>query len=134
MADELSEWDIRAIISPFPDILIMSVSVIKFANSSGDRDFPKSDRATVTLTRHDNLKDPDADRVSFFLVQAHVDAPALVNPIAYLNPSMTFSPLQPLQDIHFSTYHLHAHEQDVISMIEKVGGKLVCIRSAMWLD
>ncbi|KAG1900240.1 uncharacterized protein F5891DRAFT_1188940 [Suillus fuscotomentosus] len=130
MADKLSEWDIQEVISPFPDILIMSVSVIKFAN----RDFLKLDRAIVALTCHNNLKDPDADQVSFFLAQAHIDAPALVNPIVYLNPSMTFSLLQPLQDIHFSIYHLHAHKQNVISMIEKVGGKLVCLRSTMWLD
>lgn len=56
---------------------------------------------------------------NYLLAQAHVDAPALASSIANLNPSTTFSPLQPLQDTDVAGYLRHAHEQNLISTIEE---------------
>lgn len=56
---------------------------------------------------------------SYLLAQAQVDASALTQQIATLNPTTTFSPLQPLHDTDVSGYLRHAHEQGVISTIEE---------------
>ncbi|KAJ2926873.1 hypothetical protein H1R20_g10202, partial [Candolleomyces eurysporus] len=61
----------------------------------------------------------DADRANYLLAQAHVDVSALSNSIAHLNPSTTFSPLQPLQDTDVAGYLRVAHEQNLISTIEE---------------
>jgi nuclear pore complex protein Nup93 len=59
-------------------------------------------------------------RVSnYLLAQARVDANALSTSIAHLNTNTTFSPLQPLQDTDVSGYLRHAHEQNLISLIEE---------------
>lgn len=56
---------------------------------------------------------------SYLLAQAQVDASALAQQIAVLNPATTFSPLQPLHDTDVSGYLRHAHEQGIISTIEE---------------
>lgn len=56
---------------------------------------------------------------NYLLAQAHVDAAALGNSIAHLNTTSTFSPLQPLQDTDITGYLRHAHEQNLISVIEE---------------
>lgn len=56
---------------------------------------------------------------NFLLAQANVDAPSLVNSIATLNTSSTFTPLRPLLDTDVSGYLRHAHEQTLISTIEE---------------
>ena len=44
---------------------------------------------------------------------------SLSNSIAHLNPSTTFSPLQPLQDTDVAGYLRVAHEQNLSSTIEE---------------
>lgn len=56
---------------------------------------------------------------SYLLAQAQVDASALSQEIVALNPTTTFSPLQPLHDTDVSGYLRHAHEQGIISTIEE---------------
>ena len=56
---------------------------------------------------------------SYLLAQAQVDASALSQQIVALNPTTTFSPLQPLHDTDVSGYLRHAHEQGIISTIEE---------------
>jgi len=56
---------------------------------------------------------------SYLLAQAQVDASALAQQIATLNPATTFSPLQPLHDTDVSGYLRHAYEQGIISTIEE---------------
>ena len=56
---------------------------------------------------------------SYLLAQAQVDASALTQQIAALNPTTTFSPLQPLHDTDVSGYLRHAHEQGIVSTIEE---------------
>ena len=55
---------------------------------------------------------------NYLLAQAHVDAPALGSSIANLNPTATFTPLQPLQDTDVDGFIRHAHEQNLIATIE----------------
>lgn len=56
---------------------------------------------------------------NFLLAQANVDAPSLVNSIAALNTTSTFSPLRALLDTDVSGYLRHSHEQTLISTIEE---------------
>lgn len=61
----------------------------------------------------------DVGKANYLLAQARVDANALSSSIAHLNTNTTFSPLQPLQDTDVSGYLRHAHEQNLISIIEE---------------
>ena len=54
-----------------------------------------------------------------YVINIHVDAPALASSIAHLNTQATFSPLQALQDTDVAGYLRHAHEQTLISTIEE---------------